>query len=186
MKFPFHTVSTNHDMHEFATAEDFRRIFEDALDELYRLAFLLTVDDAMAERCFVHGVENAVKGNTVFKNWAHSWAKRTIIVGAIRLLRPRPRGTGVRKSTPTMVGAQEWCRDPTVKSVSALPEFDRFVFIITVLEHYPERDCALLMECSPSEVRNARLRAMQKISESQSANHAGIEATEEMGARLLT
>ena len=41
------------------------------------------------DRCFVSGLENCVEGTYVFRDWAQSWARRTIIQNAIRMLAPR-------------------------------------------------------------------------------------------------
>ena len=49
------------------------------MNRLYLLAFLLTADHTTAEKCFVWGLEDSKKGNLVFKEWAQSWARRTII-----------------------------------------------------------------------------------------------------------
>ena len=57
---------------EYATADDFRRIFDENMNSLYLLAFLLTADHGRAEQCFVSGLEDAVGSNRVFKEWAHS------------------------------------------------------------------------------------------------------------------
>src|SRR5438128_3293058 len=63
---------------EHATSEDFRKLFTEDMTGLYLLSLLLTANHEKAEQCFVAGVEDTVKGNPVFKEWAHSWAKRTI------------------------------------------------------------------------------------------------------------
>jgi len=75
---------------EYATPEDFRRLFIEETDGLYQLAYLLTGDDDKAQQCFAVGLENSVKGNNVFREWAYSWAKRMIIRNTIRILRPQP------------------------------------------------------------------------------------------------
>src|ERR1700757_1122329 len=75
---------------EYATTDDFRRIFDEDMNSLYLLAFLLTADHGRAEQCFVSGLEDAVGGNPVFKGWAHSWARRATIRNAVRLIKPRP------------------------------------------------------------------------------------------------
>ena len=45
--------------------------------------------------------------------------------------------------------------------------FERFVFVMSVLEHYSEHECALLLACSPREVRAAQGRAFSKLVRSQ-------------------
>ena len=74
----------------YASREDFDTIFNEDLKERYQLSFLLTRDPAMAERCRVDGLEDCVTGSRVFREWARSWAKRTIVQNAIRELNPRP------------------------------------------------------------------------------------------------
>src|SRR5580698_5158326 len=74
----------------YASSDDFRRVFDEDMDSLYVLSFLLTADHEKAEQCFVSGVEDAVEGNPVFKEWARSWARRVIIVNAVRAINPRP------------------------------------------------------------------------------------------------
>ena len=44
------------------------------------------------------------------------------------------------------------------ESILDLPEFDRFVFVICVLERYSMHDCALLLGRSPRDVNEARQR----------------------------
>src|SRR2546430_12503376 len=74
---------------EHATSEDFRKLFTEDMTGLYLLSLLLTANHEKAEQCFVAGVEDTVKGNPVFKEWAHSWAKRTIVNNAIKIMSPR-------------------------------------------------------------------------------------------------
>jgi hypothetical protein len=75
---------------QYASREDFHTIFSEHLTELYQLSFLLTRDPARAERCLVSGIEDCVTENRVFREWARSWAKRTIVQNAIRLPQDRP------------------------------------------------------------------------------------------------
>jgi hypothetical protein len=69
---------------EYASSFDFCRIFHQQMDSLYLLPFLLTLDREKAEQCFVSGLEDSAKGNRVFKEWAHAWARRTIIISRTR------------------------------------------------------------------------------------------------------
>ena len=74
----------------YASHEDFHTIFNEDLQELYQLSLLLARDPAKAERCLVSGLEDCVTGNRVFREWARSWAKRTIVQNAFRELNPDP------------------------------------------------------------------------------------------------
>lgn len=151
---------------EYATIEDFRRIFGDDHEDLYQLSFLLTADHAKAEQCFVAGLDDAIKANDVFKDWAHSWAKRAIIRNAIRTLRPRP--SAADSSPSGLVPEQSKLRiirdgHLEIDSVLALEDFERVVFVVTVLERYSDHDSALLIGCSSEEIRAARICAFKEI-----------------------
>jgi DNA-directed RNA polymerase specialized sigma24 family protein len=152
---------------EYATSEDFRRLFIEEMDGLYQLSYLLTGDDEKAKQCFVAGLEDSVKGNNIFREWAHSWAKRAIIKNTIRVLRPQP--TDADSSLPANVVSEKnklrIIRDGhlEIDSVLALEDFERFVFVMTVLERYSDHESALLIGCSIAEIRAARICALETI-----------------------
>ena len=82
---------------EYATSADFCQVFENNTSQLYLLAFLLTANHTDAERCFVATIDAAFKEHTVFKGWARTWVKRTLIKNAIEIASPlSDRGTGKR------------------------------------------------------------------------------------------
>src|SRR5258708_27899721 len=83
----------------YASSADFRQIFHEDMNGLYLLSFLLTADREKAEQCFVSGLEDAVDGSPVFKEWARSWARRAIIPNAVSGMNPRP-GEGDGRSRP--------------------------------------------------------------------------------------
>jgi len=142
----------------YATGEDFCRIFKDNLDRLYRLSLLLTADSDLAQKCFVRGLEDSKGSNPVFKEWAESWARRTIIANAIRMIGPRPEILSVGR--PRDVKRLP----PELAAVLGLKPFDRFVFVMSVLEGYPERDLRLLLDCSNFDIAAARARALKRLS----------------------
>src|SRR5579864_1586513 len=150
----------------YANSGDFCRIFNENMNSLYLLAFLLTADHGRAEQCFVSGLEHAVGGNPVFKEWAHSWARRVIIQNAVRLIKPRSgdaspslRSASVDSDYKTLPAE----RHAEVSAVLGLESFDRFVYVMTVLEHYPDHECSLLLGCARRDVLPARTRALAEI-----------------------
>jgi hypothetical protein len=153
----------------YATFEDFRRIFSEDSNVLYELSFLLTADPEKADRCFVSGFEDCATGNPVFHEWAHSWAKRTIIQNAIEELKPRPRHSNSPLSATSPEIDQPLISPDghfEIDAVLGLEDFERFVFVISVLEHYSEHDCTLLLSCSVQQFREARTRALRRIANS--------------------
>ena len=72
----------------YAVTGDFCRIFKQDMNGLYLLSFLLTADPAKAEQCFVSGLDESAGASRVFKEWARTWARRTIVQNAIRIMQP--------------------------------------------------------------------------------------------------
>src|SRR5207245_7233864 len=143
----------------YASREDFHTIFNEDLRQLYQLSFLLTRDPAKAERCLVVGLEDCV-----------TWAKRTIVQNAIRELKPRPIHSNVRLSNTSFSEIEQLSSAPdrhfALEAVLNLEDFERFVFTMSVLEHYSDHDCALLLGCSIREILEARGRAFGKLVDS--------------------
>src|SRR6201993_5559757 len=115
----------------YASREDFRRIFTEDLDGLYQLSFLLTRDSQKAEQCFVGGLEDCVGGNSIFREWARSWAKRAIVQNAIRELKPRPSHSNSPLSGAIFADIDQLSSGPgghfALDAVLALEDFERFV-----------------------------------------------------------
>ncbi len=153
---------------DYATAEDFCCAFAEDMGELYQLSFLLMADHHKAEQCFVAALEDSLKEKHVFKQWARPWAKRAIIQNAVRELKPRPPASSfslVRHSYVVPPPSNQG-RHFEVDAVLALEDFDRFVFVMSVLEHYSQHECSLLLGCSQREIREARVRAIARLIDS--------------------
>ena len=150
----------------YASCEDFRRIFAEDLHGLYQLAFLLTGDRQKAERCFVAGLEDCAKQSRVFREWARTWAKRVIVKNAIRELQPQTSHSHAFALLPTAFSHKTGPIERfDVDAVLGLADFERSVFVLCVLERYRQHECALLLGCSASEVREARTQAIQELAE---------------------
>jgi DNA-directed RNA polymerase specialized sigma24 family protein len=145
----------------YATGADFCKIFNADMNHLYLLAFLLTADRSAAEQCFVEGLEDARDGSPVFKEWAHSWARRLLIVNAIRMVRPRPENAHTAASSRHAIDATNL--PPAIAAILALNAFERFAFAMSVLEGYSDRECSLLLECSVADLVAGRTNALKQI-----------------------
>jgi Sigma-70, region 4 len=149
----------------YTTGADFCRIFADEVSSLYLLGFLLTADPEKAEQCFVAGIGDCVEGNAVFKEWARSWARRTIIQHAIQRMAPAQGRTRVAVSVPTLVAplTAELAVQAPLVAVLKLDTLERFVFVMSVLEGYTHQDCSILLGCSRQAVVEARAMALQSL-----------------------
>ena len=148
----------------YATCQDFLKIFDDDMNGLYQLSFLLTGDHRKGERSFITGMEDCARENRVFREWARTWAKRVIVKNAIREFQPRPSHSGsCARPSISFSHTNGPIERFDVNAVLGLADFERFVFVLCVLEHYGEHECALLLGCSASEVREARTRGIQEL-----------------------
>jgi DNA-directed RNA polymerase specialized sigma24 family protein len=147
---------------DYTIPADFCQIFIDHMDHLYTLSFLLTADHDKADQCFVAGLEDCQQGTPVFREWARSWATRTVIKNAIRIIRP------LRNGNKTTSGAYELGQpisefDTAVAAITKLQPFDRFVYVMSVLEKYSDRECSLLLDCAVDKIVEARIHALQRL-----------------------
>ncbi len=153
----------------YATSTEFCRVFKENMDNMHLLSLLLTADLAKAEECFVSGLEDCVKGSYVFRNWARSWARRTIIQNAVRMVALRPSqstGTAARSETVNCCLERTPEAHAAITSILGLEDFERFVFVMSVLEGYSDQDCSVLLGCSRQDVREARTRALLHVASS--------------------
>jgi hypothetical protein len=154
----------------YASNADFCRIFQEDMNDLYLLSFLLTADRAKAEQCFVSGLEDSVQGNHVFKEWARSWARRAIIQNAVRLINPRPAG-GSSVSVNSIDKTVPAGHPLEIAAVLQLEPFERFVYVMTVLERYSDQECSDLLGCARRDVLVARVRALQQLGSAMEVHH---------------
>jgi DNA-directed RNA polymerase specialized sigma24 family protein len=165
----------------YASAEDFERIFTEDMSGLYLLSLLLMADRDWAEECFVAAVGDSTKGNRVFKEWARSWARRTIVQTAIRLIAPRQRSGGTTRNRFSLRGLNyvPLALEAEVCAILELAPLERFVFVMSVLERYSEHDCSILLGCSRRDVVAALARALQHLGRSMSFHKNEAEAGSE-------
>lgn len=151
---------------QYATVADFKRIFAEDVNSLYLLSVLLTGNPLKAEQCFVEGIGESTKGNRVFKEWARSWARRTIIQSAIRLINPHQRSMTVCRTadvTGAVIDKIPLLLQKEVCAILQLAALERFVFVMSVLERFSDHDCSILLGCSRRDVVTTRIRAMQEL-----------------------
>ena len=158
----------------YASSDDFRRVFDEDMNSLYLLSFLLTADREKAEQCFVSGLEDAAAGNQVFREWARSWARRMIILNAVRAIHPRPvedsgrsRSAAVDSAGKTLPEGQQ----VEIAAVLGLEPFERFVYVMTVLERYSDQECSVLLGCARWDVLAARTRALRQSGSAVEFHH---------------
>ena len=149
---------------DYAKRVDFCGVFEKDTKPLYLLAFLLTANHKESEQCFVSTVEEVFKEPVMFKEWARSWVKRRLIANAIEIVSPASARNGQKRDLWS-AGKRETQRECEIDTVTKLAAFERFVFVMSVLEHYSNWDCALLLGCGMNEVAQIRMRALRRLAD---------------------
>jgi len=149
----------------YASPADFEGIFTEDMTGLYLLSLLLTGDADKAEECFVAGVGESTKAKRVFKEWARSWARRTIIQSAIRLIVPRHHSVSMKRNPvlPRGLNYVPLALEAEIYAILELAPFERFVFVMSVLQRYSEHDCSILLGCSRKDVAAALARALEQL-----------------------
>ena len=152
----------------YTVPDEFCKVFNDHIEHLYTLAFLLTADHSQAEQCVVEALEECLEGAAIFKEWLLTWSKRAIIKNAIRMISPSPSETHVggisRRSRAPILHPDRYALGQAIAgAITALQPFDRFVYVLSVLERYSDRECSLLLDSSVAEVARARQRGLQHV-----------------------
>ena len=140
----------------YAAATDFGEVFTEEMHGLYLLSFLLTADKDKAEQCFIGGLGECLEGMGAFMEWARLWARRAIIRQAIRMIKPVPEDTNllppVHANNPG-AGSQS---NNLLAAIVSLADFERFAFVMSILERLSDGDCLSLLRCSRQELDMAR------------------------------
>jgi DNA-directed RNA polymerase specialized sigma24 family protein len=148
-----------------ATREDFHQLFAREMTNLLRLSLHLTADSEKAEKCLILAMRDCFERSVVSKKWAHLWARRMVVRNAIRLVLSTENDISCETGSDFYLQPSTFQIEALRKSseILDLPDFDRLVFVICVLERYSILDCALLLRRSPKDVHDAITRATNRV-----------------------
>jgi hypothetical protein len=150
-------------------------ILTDEMHSLYLLSFLLTADLDKAEQCFVSGMGECEEEIGVFMAWTQAQARRTILKRAIRISRPAPERAD-DFSFALLKGSPASGKTNLFGAIVALNPFERFVYVMSVLERQPDDDCAALLRCSRRDVIIARELALERLANTHNLCNQPVEA----------
>jgi hypothetical protein len=144
------------------TGTSYASVIEET-QSLYLLSFLLTADHDKAEQCLVSAIEEYAEGIGFFMDWTRLWIRRAVLKHAIQLIMPAPEhaddGTRISLKKPAT-----WADNIPFAPVLLLDAFERFVFVMSILERQSDEECAILLRCSRHDVMMARVLALQRQS----------------------
>jgi hypothetical protein len=135
------------------------------MEQYFLLGLLLTGSEDDAENCFILALDawSKATGNLVDRELAHISMKRALVDSAIQICNsafshvPRESEADIWNERPEMA------YPPWVAAILQLETFDRFVFVLSVLESYSDKDCADLLHSQPEEIAERRARALHSV-----------------------
>ena len=144
------------------TGTSYASVIEE-MQSLYLLSFLLTADHNKAEQCLVSAIGECAEEIGVFMDWARLWTRRAVLKRAIQLIMPAPEHAD-DVSRISLKKPATWVDNIPFAPILLLNAFERFVFVMSILEGQSDEECAILLRCSQRDVMMARVLALQQSS----------------------
>jgi len=137
-------------------AADLAEAWLDEITNLYLLCFLLTADKVLAEQCFAEAMDDYLLSPAdALGDWSRGEGRASVIRRAVQIIRPVPKrveswslGQGSR---PLLSAVHQ-----PFSAITSLGAFDRFVFVLSVIEGESDETCAALLDCEVAEVGRSR------------------------------
>ena len=147
----------------YPTAIDFLKTFDEEMHSLYLLAFLLTADHDIAEKCLISAMGECAEEVGVFTDWVRSWSRRAVLKRAIQIIKPAPEHADKLSLSGLKQSATPAEHNPFA-GILSLDAFERFVFVMSILEGHSDAECAVLLRSSRRDVMMARVLAVKRQS----------------------
>ncbi len=163
-------------LYEYVVTSECADDFIDKMNCLYLLSFLVTADRQLAETCFSDALQEYMEAQGGFMEWAKQEGRRAIIRNAVQAMRPAPKQAYSWSFHTTPRSLVSAAHQPFA-AITSLSAFERFVFVMSVIEGFSEEDCAALLNCSLQDVAIGRELAEKIIA----AEDLGSDLTGEMG-----
>jgi hypothetical protein len=156
------------------TDTDLWNILTDEMHSLYQLSFLLTADLDKARQCFFSGMGECEEQIGVSAAWAQARARRAIVKSAIWMIMPAPERAD-DFSFAVLKGSAAAGETNLFDAIVRLNAFERFVYVMSVLEKYSDDDCSTLLRCSRRDVIITRAIALERLANTHTVYNQPIE-----------
>jgi len=154
-----------------ASASDITSCFHNEKETLFRLAFLITGDEAQAQASVINAYELTLQGKTPFRDWLFEWAKSATVRSAIRTQLDEIRRCESaykdsyyddpeyrsQQTDQQRMAESIWRLDPGLV-ISELDLFARSILVLRGVVHASARDCAVQLNVSHQSVLAAQCR----------------------------
>jgi hypothetical protein len=145
------------------------------MDSLYLLSILLTAEIEKAEECFVSALQECLYGMDVFLERAHSRARREVMKRAIQLIMPSPESVCSLPSIGSEWRSVEGMKD-MIGAMLNLGPFERFVFVMSLLEGLVDEECSVLLSCTIRDIKTSRAHALKSLSSGEGGSDPIVES----------
>ena len=151
-----------------------RSLYDAHVDRVYRLAYRLAGDDALAQdftqETFIRAFDrlDSFRGEAAFSTWLHAITTTVVLNGLRKVKRFRQRETDIEDAHAVGSTRREANPDLKVrltKAINALPEGYRTVFVMHDVEGYTHEEigAALGVETGTSKAQLSRARAKLRV-----------------------
>ncbi len=141
---------------------DFCQIFVEEMTSLYKLAFFLTTNHERAKQCVLAALESSLSESNVHIRWARLWSKRAVIKSAVAMTFI-PLAPNVARRDDWEEAQVESHAGTVINAVTRLAPFERFVFVLSVMERLSLRECSVLLSRPLGYVLEAQIRALRNL-----------------------
>ena len=152
----------------YPTVTDLVEAFNEEVQSLYLLSFLLAADHDKAEQCLVPAIGECVERTDAFTDCARSWTRRAVMKHAIQMVMPVPEHSDYMPLNSFGRPATIAENNPFA-AILLLDAFERFVFVMSILEGQSDQECAALLRCSCRDVMIARVLALTRLASTDPA-----------------
>ena len=135
---------------------DVARLVKGDMKSLFLLSLMLTADVDSAESCFVSSLDDCMSMKPTIREWTNGWTHRVLVQNAIEMLRPSV-------AIDEQLVSCNLGLKPALQAVMRLKNFERFVFVLSILEGYSDRECSLLLGRSARDIMAAKVRALENL-----------------------
>jgi hypothetical protein len=171
LMFWFPVVKLKNAARTQASASDITSCFHNEKETLFRLAFLITGDEAQAEASVINAYELTLQGKTPFRDWLFEWAKSATVRSAIRARLDDIRRCETaykvwdceeseylsQQSNQQRMAEAIWHLDPGL-IICQFDPFARSVLVLRGALHASAGDCAVQLNVSRESVVAAQCR----------------------------
>lgn len=149
------------------TVQDKCQFLISHMEHYYSLALLLTASEEDAERCFISGLDSWSKAQMnlapMSAEVAHGCIRRALVACALRICDPDLGRVAKESGSNTVSDNMPADWSPWVVAITRLDPFERYVFVLSVLESYSDKECSDLLHCRPEEIAESRIRALSLV-----------------------